>query len=781
MELKGVNMLMKNLKQVIDENNREIAFNMFDSKLVVSAERNVYNQIFSKYEKIAENIKNEFIKYLDEMSNLDEFFESVFQMFLLSLESGINEIAKDAISVGIYTYDLDTILSECMKKNYFSSFEEMVELYEKQDEQIISALSNAATYRAHRKNSRSRWSTITYGGSMLDAWSNQMKANTMNAIEGLGHSVINAIGNSLDESEANEKRRSLFRDEYYRKKLINSVWTGARNLRLFVTNIVSQEAGLSLGGWVTSQDQKEAEAIFNNLTKFDMPEDKKKELMLKIFDLNPYSQDYYEYCLKTYFENVNEILNLASFFNMDEVKNQVVNIVTENIKSKSLNTPEEYISFRKELLDQISKTGIEGEDEINIISVLESQGKEILRIYVAENIGESEEEALICKDKINQLKNDMGINTDISDVVKIINDKLTEIDIKLRTVSGVVFGTREEAANAKSEVEDNKDVLENVEYICVHDYIEHIQKIKQLSIAPSLIAEYVSNVNYKMYLFKEQCQKAKKHDYRLNHRNTLLWNGNTKDMILKYVVLLPLVILTLCFTLSFNIGLAVICFLATNVLFHFLFVSKAKDSEKAWCEVTKRGRYALSDIMDQNKPLYEIKESDLEYEMVNNKKAVKSLLLIFLVPLLLMVFFCVFIYLMYSDEYKTAITNLEIALNENDSEKIYDSFFPKGMIKLDKNDKEQVMDILSFDLSDVEYDGDMWDIYEVEAVPCDTSDVETYLKDELDVDVKVKKAYLVNAKLRIGYSDGECQFNVFKTQNNKWGVSTNFWEGIYMY
>ena len=109
-------MLMKNLKQVIDENNREIAFNMFDSKLVVSAERNVYNQIFSKYEKIAENIKNEFIKYLDEMSNLDEFFESVFQMFLLSLESGINEIAKDAISVGIYTYDLDTILSECMKK-----------------------------------------------------------------------------------------------------------------------------------------------------------------------------------------------------------------------------------------------------------------------------------------------------------------------------------------------------------------------------------------------------------------------------------------------------------------------------------------------------------------------------------------------------------------------------------------------------------------------------------------------------------------------------------------
>ena len=138
---------------------------------------------------------------------------------------------------------------------------------------------------------------------------------------------------------------------------------------------------------------------------------------------------------------------------------------------------------------------------------------------------------------------------------------------------------------------------------------------------------------------------------------------------------------------------------------------------------------------------------------------------------------------MFNDEheYETAITNLEIALNENDSEKIYDSFFPKGMIKLDKNDKEQVMDVLSFDLSDVEYEGDVWDIYEVEAVPCDTSDVETYLKDELDADVKVKKAYLVNAKLRICYSDGECQFNVFKTQNDKWGVSMNFWEGIHMY
>lgn len=90
-------------------------------------------------------------------------------------------------------------------------------------EKIISRLGDAVQYRNDRKNNRGRWTSTTYGGNMMDAWGNQFRAATMNAVEGMGHSIFNGIGNIIDESKADDQKKALFNDEKKRTVLENSV------------------------------------------------------------------------------------------------------------------------------------------------------------------------------------------------------------------------------------------------------------------------------------------------------------------------------------------------------------------------------------------------------------------------------------------------------------------------------------------------------------------------------------------------------------------------------
>ncbi len=337
---------MSNLKQIIDENRSAIEFPLFGHIYTVSPQRIVFHHIKQKYDALANTSYKKFLRFMDSFENLTDLIESAPLALIAALEDSITEVSGDAVSVGCYSMDAEAVVNNCFDSDYFEPFENAYGEYVVQSYAIDAKLSNAADYRAARKAYRGRWTSATFGGSMLDAWGNQLKVSAMNAIEGAGHSIRNAIGNMMDEINADDERKNLFKNTAYRKALASSVYVCAKNLRLVITNTISNNCNERLGGWVTADESKQAEAMYNNLTKLDLSKEKRMEFVRKLLELDPFNYNYYETVLSFFLENGREILDIASFFSINDLMNKVPDIVADYARNYIVRTPNEFNDFR---------------------------------------------------------------------------------------------------------------------------------------------------------------------------------------------------------------------------------------------------------------------------------------------------------------------------------------------------------------------------------------------------------------------------------------------------
>ena len=161
---------MKSLKEIIDENTEPIEFPLCNRIYTISPERRVYGEIRKKYNELGHRALLEFKQCVSELRDLDELISSIPSAFLVSIDESLDELSKDAISVGCYTYDSNTILNECTEHDYFKRFQDAYSAYVERDENITCKLSNASKYRKIRKDNRARWTSATINGDICDAW-----------------------------------------------------------------------------------------------------------------------------------------------------------------------------------------------------------------------------------------------------------------------------------------------------------------------------------------------------------------------------------------------------------------------------------------------------------------------------------------------------------------------------------------------------------------------------------------------------------------------------------
>lgn len=638
---------MNNLKEIMEKYNHIVEFPLLGRTLTVSPERNVYHNLRHKYDTLADDAMKKFKGYLSELKNIDEFFASIQSAFTVSIEDGLNEISRDAISVGCYDLDSATIVNECVNGGYFNAFAEAYQKYENRDNQILSKLSNAAEYRAMRKNSRPRWTSVTYGGDMLSAWGNQFKTGTMNVIEGAGHSIRNAIGNAIDEANAKAERNELFKNQSYRKQLINSVWHCASNLRLVITNIISKKCNLSLGGWISDTDSKRAESMYNNLMKLDLPEAQQKEFILSILELNPYVLNYYIGFLKKFFNHGKEILDIAEFFNLNGLMNHVKDILSDFTKNNlgttiddlnnckeltlksanALNVGSEYLQpsleiiskHGEKLLADIARTNLgttaddlnkcrdlihknaeildaEAHQLVPALKIISTHGEKLLIDFANNNLGTTEDEAYNCRKNVSALAEKMQLDEKSSaTALEIVNNQITKLDLEYRTVNGIVLASREEADKAKGDVKTYSDLLGNPgNFKLKSEFLEHIAKVEALPIDSKIKEKHNSEIKEKMEEFDKRCKKALRHEYRKSHGGKPFWNGDTVNMFIQYLIIVILMIRTVSFFTSGETSTGVAGLLITTAVAVFCFVFIPKKEEKIWNELTNNGKYTLS-------------------------------------------------------------------------------------------------------------------------------------------------------------------------------------------
>lgn len=394
---------MQSLKELMTKYNQNVSFPLLGKQLTISSKRILFYHLKNKYNKIADEAVKTFKKRFMELTSMDDLLSNIDNLLVISLADGVQEVAQDAVSVNAYSLDVKSIMSLCIKENYFDPFIQVCKKIADEDDAIISRLENAKAYRSARKATRSRWTATTYNGDMLDAWGNQFKAAQMNAIEGVGHSIRNAIGNMWDEAEADEKRAALFHNTAYQKEMADSIWTCASNLQLVITNKLNQSCSLNLGGWVSDSDYQKAESMFINLTTMQMSDKQKKECAFQIIQLNPFVSKYYIELIRRYFDSADEILNIARLFQMSSVEEEAINLLVASANEMAGDTEQEVIDCKLAMRKCAKKCTLSEKALQPVMDVIDAHGTEALKKYLNSCTLQSDDDVVQCRTALKEM------------------------------------------------------------------------------------------------------------------------------------------------------------------------------------------------------------------------------------------------------------------------------------------------------------------------------------------------------------------------------------------
>ena len=317
---------MKNLKEIIETCNFEANFTLFDDIVTISKERNIMSNILNKFSVIADSSKELFEFTINEYTRIEDFFEEIFDVFITIAMDAINEVSRDAMSIGCYTYDANYVIKLSVENNYFKSFEIVIGEFLKKYEKIISKYQGRISVVSENAENHPRLEVATIGGNISDVISNQFKADITNIIIGEISNIVAEKEKSNIYKKVEKEIKALFNDKAFRNDLSESMRNYILNLPFIYINKLDKEYNLGVNGLASNEDKTRADAIYNNLISFELTIDEQKRLVKEILELNPFKQDYYYGILSKFFDNTKEIKSITDFLkiNIDHYIEQIL-------------------------------------------------------------------------------------------------------------------------------------------------------------------------------------------------------------------------------------------------------------------------------------------------------------------------------------------------------------------------------------------------------------------------------------------------------------------------
>lgn len=310
----------------------------------------------------------------------------------------------------VYSVD-KTVLDkycECCAEDFHNKF---LDLYYDPYLEIVYGEKEAKEYRKARKQNRSRAVGYGYGiGGYVKA---SMKAGAVNMATGIGHSMVNSVGNMATKVGASIQKSTLYNDATRLESLLkacnNMVWSIIQKSMTVINNYTEIEI---ICPPIEKSDM--AVALLNNLKEGKVPQEQNYSAICKIIELNPRLEEAYILALDTYGDQDGSLKDMAADFGIDLKR---------------------YVELKLE----------------NKYAVL------LVTKYTDEN------EVLRLKDEITKLLEFYGLEKE-NQYISYLDNAWLEIDKNLRTVNDIEFTTREEANNYKEDIQLFQNFIQRQEF-----------------------------------------------------------------------------------------------------------------------------------------------------------------------------------------------------------------------------------------------------------------------------------------------------------------------------
>lgn len=412
-----------------------IIFNFLGNTIKIPKERDIYNSIRLKFQNNIINTKENFIEiYKSENKNIDDVSAKALNQGNSIIYSVISQTVSEIVDLGFYNIDEDIFIEE-----YYSKYYDYEDYYNEVNDkymEIVLTEEQKDEYRKARRENRSKWQGGGFGIS--GALKGAAEAGMINMASGAVHGMFNIGGKIISSIGASMKKNSLFNDDNTLETLVLGIQSSVYGIELAYIDFLNDNYENKIPV-ILEKDEKQAEVIFNNILNRNLDFNTEINLFKNIIDLDPYNFDYYAYMISKYGDSNNEISKMAYYFGYD------------------------LLGYKQEIINKAF-------NQLNM---------------------DTEKNTLQAKKEITKMINDLGLNCESDDRVNYINQKLNEFDKEARTIDGILFANREKADKARNQIEEIKDILNNMDKNNMSSIKEAKIKILGINAEPELTNKYI--------------------------------------------------------------------------------------------------------------------------------------------------------------------------------------------------------------------------------------------------------------------------------------------------
>lgn len=453
------------VSDLIEKYFEEISFDTSVGRLNLSAGRNVYNAIRLKYQLLSIEISSKFKEKWNSYENSNEIIDRLEDDIYDFLMQGICHVKNDLLSCKIFDQDENTIFETAGTDGALADVKKSYDDFWGKLKAVIDDLEQTEAEREMRKNNRGRWSGGTISSankgfvdSYVDSIKFQMELEARNAIEGIGHSIFNAIGNSISKKNAQKEIEQICNCTDNRDALVRGMQKSVFNLHLTLLRILDREDIRMLP---QEEEVRKSIRLLNNADNPVLNSVEKDELLIDAWQLDPYNESFYVKLITRDFSNVLEVTKISDYFGVDITKQK------DKMALQFLNT----------------------------------------------HLGNTENEALEAQEKLFEYYKVIGIEfSEDLESYQSIKKILNEFDLEYRTVDSFVCSTRENAEKARDELEQIKNFMESIQPPTKESLLDYENDLKnkrlqfEQSYSSELVGKYLEIIdNYIKEFDKKFC------------------------------------------------------------------------------------------------------------------------------------------------------------------------------------------------------------------------------------------------------------------------------------
>ena len=319
---------------------------LFGQQISFSEAQDRYSRLVSAYINALFATTTEFTTWYHACGSIEKVLQGYVSEADRLISKYVDALYEQLLDLEIYDVGKETYRDNCM---VLEPAQTACRRFKGLIQKVNDAKDAEIEYRESRKQNRSR--VVGGGFGLGGALKGMATAGAINAVTGMGHSVVNAFGNVGSSLSAASSKYSIYKDEETFNCLCAALADCLGSTFSAHIQIVNERKPHCIDVF---SDSDRAEALLENAKRFP---DKAQHLLLEAFKQDPASFDLLQYIFLNYRRERKNVLTIAKSFGIS-LSDTITSILSQEYTADAKTDESKAQAARKRILSLMDEMGL---------------------------------------------------------------------------------------------------------------------------------------------------------------------------------------------------------------------------------------------------------------------------------------------------------------------------------------------------------------------------------------------------------------------------------------